>query len=478
MAQLQTATFELERFELAGDARLEVRGRWFGVRGRRFMRPTLTAMADGREQRILALLDHKPWNAEDGETWLAAFPSPADPIELIGAELTVAPGVTVALPAPSAGASPRRRKGGAPRRSDRSEASSGEDRGEPGVPSDLERDRAVKARDEMLAEIAKAKRDGRQLSDERNRALAARDAVIAERHELIEREVRLRVAGLRAEVARERAGARLAAQSALQRDEARAACEETARERDAGWVERDNAQSERNRLLAQRDAARRRVQEITRQWEQTAALGTRRTLERDSLAVEHDRLRRDLDAALEERDRLRRDLDAALEERDRLRRDLDAALEERDGIARDRDLARRACEEAMHEREAALEARQSAVGERDVALAGRKSVADEDDPTVEERRPPAPPRRAVPVDREAGQRARGSLLDDETATTLIQGFRPDERRPSAAGTPPGALASSPLADHRDLAHLWRARLLAVAALILAMIVLLVIVLAR
>jgi hypothetical protein len=446
VAELQTATFELERFELAGDARLEVRGRWFGVRGRRFMRPTLTAMADGREQRILAVLDHKPWNAEDGETWLAAFPSPADPVGLIGAELTVAPGVTVALPPPSAAA--RRRRGTAPRRADRAKVSSSEDRDEPGVPSALERDRTDKARDEMLAEIAKAKRDGRQLSDERNRALAARDAVIAERHELIEREVRLRVAGLRAEVARERAGARLAAQSALERDEARAAYEETARERDAGWVERDNAQSERNRLLAQRDAARRRVQEITRQWEQTAALGTRRTLERDSLAIE----------------------------RDRLRRDLDAAREERDGIARDRDLARRACEEATNERDAALEARESAVAERDVALAGRESVADEDDPTVDERRPPAP--RVMAVDRETAHRAHESLLDDGTADTLIHGLRPAERSPSAGGTPPEAVASSPLADHRDPAHLWRARLLALAALILAMIVLLVIVLAR
>src|SRR4051794_14498273 len=81
MMPLERAGLEVERFELAGNACLELRGRWFGVRGRRFMRPALTALADGREQRILAVLDHKPWDAEDGETWLAAFPCPTDPTE-------------------------------------------------------------------------------------------------------------------------------------------------------------------------------------------------------------------------------------------------------------------------------------------------------------------------------------------------------------------------------------------------------------
>src|SRR3981081_2491681 len=65
---LEPASFEVERFALDGNSCLEVRGRWFGGRGPRFMRPTLTAVADGREQRMLAVLDHKPWVAEEGET--------------------------------------------------------------------------------------------------------------------------------------------------------------------------------------------------------------------------------------------------------------------------------------------------------------------------------------------------------------------------------------------------------------------------
>jgi hypothetical protein len=70
---LAPASFDVEGFERADDACIEVRGRWSGVRGRRFMRPTLTAVAGGREQRILAVLDHKPWIAEEGEVWRGRF---------------------------------------------------------------------------------------------------------------------------------------------------------------------------------------------------------------------------------------------------------------------------------------------------------------------------------------------------------------------------------------------------------------------
>ena len=61
--------FELESLELTAVDRLEVSGRWYGVRGRRFVRPTLTLLGGGTEprHRSLADLDHKPWSAEDGE---------------------------------------------------------------------------------------------------------------------------------------------------------------------------------------------------------------------------------------------------------------------------------------------------------------------------------------------------------------------------------------------------------------------------
>src|SRR5579859_4748993 len=91
--------FELGRFELVGGQRCEVEGRWLGVRGRRFMRPALTAVIDGQQTRLLADLAHKPWAAEDGESWIAAFPYSPQSGAITEAELTVAPDITIALPA-------------------------------------------------------------------------------------------------------------------------------------------------------------------------------------------------------------------------------------------------------------------------------------------------------------------------------------------------------------------------------------------
>jgi hypothetical protein len=88
--------FELERFERDGD-RLALSGRWYGVRGRRFVRPTLTPLGDRDRGRVLADLEHKPWEPEDGESWEAAFPWTHDgPTAKF--ELSVAPDIAVQLP--------------------------------------------------------------------------------------------------------------------------------------------------------------------------------------------------------------------------------------------------------------------------------------------------------------------------------------------------------------------------------------------
>jgi hypothetical protein len=89
--------FELEQFERSGD-RLRVAGRWSGVRGMRFMRPTLTI----GDRRVLAVLDHKPWAPEEGQVWVAEFPWDGDPAEVdpTRAELAVAPSVAVPLSSP------------------------------------------------------------------------------------------------------------------------------------------------------------------------------------------------------------------------------------------------------------------------------------------------------------------------------------------------------------------------------------------
>jgi hypothetical protein len=103
----------VERLAATEDGLVEVYGRWYGVRGRRFVRPTLTLTLgdDGPQQRWLADLEHKPWAALDGEPWMAAFPVD---VELAGAssiELCVAPDIEIMLRAPegatgSAAASP------------------------------------------------------------------------------------------------------------------------------------------------------------------------------------------------------------------------------------------------------------------------------------------------------------------------------------------------------------------------------------
>src|SRR4051794_21148947 len=105
--------FEVERFGWTANDRLEVVGRWFGLRGHRFMRPALIVEAGDDRRRLLALLDHKPWAADDGEPWIAAFSWAGDPVALTFAELSVAPSVSLELPPPAA---PGSRATGARRR--------------------------------------------------------------------------------------------------------------------------------------------------------------------------------------------------------------------------------------------------------------------------------------------------------------------------------------------------------------------------
>ena len=64
------------------------------------MRPALVLSVDGRPTRLLADLADKPWAAEDGRPWTAAFPVRLETGVLLDAELTVAPDLTIKLPAP------------------------------------------------------------------------------------------------------------------------------------------------------------------------------------------------------------------------------------------------------------------------------------------------------------------------------------------------------------------------------------------
>lgn len=106
--------FELEQFERS-EGRLKLTGRWFGVRGRRFVRPTLTLGVDGGRVRSLADLDDKPWPAEDGQPWQASFPWENDG-QVEATELSVAPDIAIQLPAPSSRRTRSQRLSAVPRR--------------------------------------------------------------------------------------------------------------------------------------------------------------------------------------------------------------------------------------------------------------------------------------------------------------------------------------------------------------------------
>ena len=205
------AVFELERFEWTAEGRLEVAGRWSVLRARRFVRPTLTLRGDGGTYRLLALLEHKPWAAEEGELWVAAFPWEGEPLAFEGANLAVASGIELELPPPGAAAvgafhavQPAVEKPVLPpeERASRERAHA--------LELLKERDDALEARDAALeardaataalagaeAELAAALAEQERLREERDTAAAERDLAVAERD--------------LAESARERAVARVA----------------------------------------------------------------------------------------------------------------------------------------------------------------------------------------------------------------------------------------------------------------------------
>jgi hypothetical protein len=467
VVRLEPASFEVEHFALGRDACLEVHGRWFGVRGRRFMRPTLTAVADGREHRLLAVLDHKPWIAEEGEAWLAAFPWSADAAALLDAELTVAPDVTVPLPAPSVSpgarraraAAPRARRAQAPSEAEKPKGRSKDERGDEQSRMRVERDAALRTRDEALSELAGVRGERERLHHELKRALSARESALAERHDVVESEVELRIADLRAEVERERAAAGQAAQIARERDAARLERVEAIRERDEAHAERDSTRQERNRMLAQRDTTRTRAEAAVRKWEATAALGTRRTQERDAAVSERDRLARERDAALEERNRLAGERDIALAARDRAAGERDAILARREEAAGEQTLV-------LPERAASrLEQETAAVHIDPGGLAGG--------------RPGGESPEVVPTESTARTPGDRSRPGTPTFTGTHKPRRPPPP-PGSAETQPGVTrargGSSSTVQPRargDEAAIWRARLIAVAALLVVLIVLVV-----
>jgi hypothetical protein len=264
-------SFEVERFAWA-DGRLEVTGRWYGIRGRRFLRPTLDVEVDGVPRRILAVLEHKPWAADDGEEWTAAFDWTGEPVELASAELAVAPELAVELPAPAGAPAKKSRpvRSGGERlqaRPPRAQALEAELAAARAEIDDL-RDRLAaeqRARERRVEQVEALREESAtaraEAEAERDRALAARDEAVAARDAVLAE--RAEMAAARDAAARERD------EAVAGRDAARAEAEKAGAERDrierrraaletelaAVAKARDKARAERNELMTRAGAA-------------------------------------------------------------------------------------------------------------------------------------------------------------------------------------------------------------------------------
>jgi hypothetical protein len=233
-----SVNFEVERFEPRGRDQLVLSGRWFGLRGRRFVRPTLTLGNGDSRQRALADLEHKPWAAEDGELWEAAFVVQRNGGYPATIELTVAPDITVALPKPGSDAREQRIK-------------------------------ARPRRDDLLDNLRGARRDGRPVTGSGNGRDPRRDGrsatgweegLEAQREAPRVPDARLRARSRAAVAARvsgsgeDAAGSRLTEVLAA-RDQATRAYEHAVKARDQALRERDRMRKELDRMAKERDKA-------------------------------------------------------------------------------------------------------------------------------------------------------------------------------------------------------------------------------
>jgi hypothetical protein len=262
-------TFEVERLERDGDE-LIVSGHWSGLRGVRFVRPTLVV----GDRHVLATLEHKPWTPRADRAWTAAFPWTGRAPDASKLKLAVAPSVTVPLGPPPDDAEPTltlvaERGAGddlAPAPAAKADAAKATKR-RPSAATDRKRLRLVEEELETVAQ----ERDALRLKlEEAQVLLAAADAARVEVEESLRRE--RRAAGAAADGRNEVTRARTAAErdrdlAQAQRDEAvqdreaavrtrtrmELAYEEAVQGQAVAAAEVQRAQAERDEANAQRD---------------------------------------------------------------------------------------------------------------------------------------------------------------------------------------------------------------------------------
>lgn len=255
--------FEVERFEWTADDRLELTGRWFGLRGQRFLRPTLEIEVGGRHHRLLALMEHKPWAADNGRHWVAAFGWQDEPVHVTAAELAVGPDLTVDLPRPEGGSaappapagdadSPERHEARRPRAQVENELAV--ERGETErLAGELEQARAAHA--------ARVEELEQQLGAERETLAALGRDLDAAREKLADAQAsgatRLRQLGNERDAALATSAAALAETKKIEseRDAALRARSAVEQEREAAVHARDSARQERNAWMSRARAS-------------------------------------------------------------------------------------------------------------------------------------------------------------------------------------------------------------------------------
>jgi hypothetical protein len=465
--------FELERFERTADDRIEIAGRWFGLRGRRFVRPVLNLNSGGSRRRAIALLEHKPWAAEDGEVWLAAFRWPEGTGEVSGAELEVGPGLLVELPAlggksgaevhvtalrphvtaaqpageeepadePAARvpAHPRREPGGRAAAPDWTDAPPREGPGRAGAPEwtdapPRERSgRAARDRSDALREhegrSARDRSDG--LREREGRASRDRSDALREREGRAARD-------RSDEPARERPGAPLregaGGGAGVRRLEESAGApvwtDAPPRERSA--PPRDvltTALAERDEAVASRETAER---------ERVAALQDRDDAlsRRDAALRDADRAVAERDEAFAERDRIKAELERVTRERDIAHAERKRTLQDAEAVTLERDQAGAERDAARSELSRALPARDEAIRERDAQSARAEQAERERDTAFAERKSAVAQRDRARRERDRAMRAAGVEPPEESPYVAPAPVRAEAPRPDAATAPP------------------------------------------
>jgi hypothetical protein len=355
--------FELERFERTREDRIEIAGRWYGLRGRRFVRPVLNLhMGGGTRRRAIALLEHKPWAADDGETWVAAFAWPQGAGQVEGAELEVGPGLIVDLPAP----------GGKPGSQGRVSAL------RPHAPAPMARVITPEERDAEDADRAASADRGLDVpggadgasSTPAGRPSGASRPPSAPAVRSSTRSSPPPPVTARSITAADAPEFTIRERVPAPRDLLTAAIEE----RDKALAARDEAERERVQALNDRDDALSRRDAALRDVDRAATERDEAVTERDRLAAELERVTRERDVADAERKRMmqdseavERDRDQAAAERDAARSELSRALPERDHALREAEDATARADRAESERDTAFAERKTAVAQRDRA---------------------------------------------------------------------------------------------------------------